>query len=172
MDYTLISNMFKVQVYESLPPFDEPFPSTSNDARRISALVLEVLRNIADPDNVHLRAPLLALLQPEANIFSTFASQERRATYVRKKHDDLECIAADLRTHLSRTAIRVIIVDTADPKWATFSFESGMEHTVIIEQRLVNVLALWTPEANLFTYTVVYHEITHMVRKWVSPSFE
>jgi len=80
----------------------------------------------------------------------------------------LHTLAGELRQRLANSPLTVLIVDTTKPRWAAFSSILGRESTIIVEQRLVDVIKLGTPDSRLFGFLVVYHEFAHLIRRWVS----
>jgi hypothetical protein len=170
MDSKFALAHIKVEVYNSSSRYYERFPPSTPHKTFLLSLVTDLLKALADPTQKfhHLLAPLLSLMPKAPLELSNYASPESYREYISENVAKLCRIAYEIRERFSHTPLVFLIVDDQDVRWAETFPVLGMENTVIIEKQLMDVLALQTPEARLFSFLVVYHEIGHLFKQWVS----
>jgi hypothetical protein len=162
----------KVQFFNSLggPDYDRS-SATSEDVDLLQPIVTSVLKALANPEpgkSHHLLAPFNALLSPDKYLSKTFKTGTARRVYQAHHMKKLEEIGTRLRGRFSRTTMVVLIVDTSHPRWTAVSRADGMEHTILVERRLVKILAQRSPESRLFGFQCIYHEIGDLYRIWAN----
>jgi hypothetical protein len=160
---------FKVKIVRSNDP-DYVVRTEFNDNRRHTQLLVELftntLRTVAT--STHLLAPLHAISNPDTLEVKRFETPSGRQTYCDYHWDTLNGLRVEMCKRFARTPITVIVVDTHENRWSTVSSEGGLEYTVILEQRLVDVLTADTPDGLLFGFLVFYHAIAQLFQLWVS----
>lgn len=177
MDFKSLSAIarIKVRIFNSLggPDYDRS-TATSEDVHLLEPIVTGVLKALANPEpgkSHHLLSPFLALLSPDEyqskNHFKTYIARRDYQVDNAKQLDD---IGMRLRGRFSLTTIVILIVDTSEARWTAVSRCEGMEHTILVERRLVKILAQSSPESRLFGFQCFYHELGHLFRIWAYPA--
>jgi hypothetical protein len=157
----------KVTVMRSSAPFFFERAAFNDDPGHIlSGLFTEVL--IAVATSHHLLAPLYAIYDPNSFIPEDFQTTMSRRAYYHNHAHLLNRLGTELLRRFAATPISALIVDTSELRWAAVLNAPGFEHTVLLEQKFVNIILADTPEGRLFGFVVFYHELAHLFRRWVS----
>jgi hypothetical protein len=145
-----------------------------NDPQHILANLLKsVLRAVVTSN--HLLAPLHWIFSHESNKTSprVLDSPASRRVYYVVHAEVLVQIREELAYRFARAPTSVLVVKTNHSRWAAVSACSGLENTILVEQRLIDIVLAGTPEGRLFGFAIFYHELSHLFRTWVgcSPFF-
>jgi hypothetical protein len=174
MDYLSLSSIshIKVEIYNSMggPDYSRS-TATPEDVDVLEPIVINALKALADPapgKSHHLLAPFLALSSPDQCVSKSFETFTSRRDYQVKNSQKIEDIGSGLRGRFSRTPMVLLIVDTDEPRWTAVSRCVGMEHTILVERRLVKILLEDSPEARVFGFLCFYHELAQLFRIWAS----
>jgi hypothetical protein len=161
-----LAQYVKVTIMRSRPPlFIEHSTFNDNSGQILRILFTNALIAVATTN--HLLAPLHALLDPNSFNPADFEAPIARRAYHQVHTEILKNIETHLMQRFTRTPIVVLVVDTTQPRWAATSNLEGHEHTILLEQRTVNIILSNSPEARLFGFAVFYREIAHLFRRWV-----
>lgn len=166
---SLIRYMKIIVMRSSAPLFVERTAFNGDPANILCQLFTDALTAVVT--SPHLLAPLYALYDHDSLTPGDFETPASRRVYYADHAGNLSQVKAELLLRFARTPIVVLFVDTPNPpSWAMVVHACGLEHTVIVEKRLVDIILADTPEACLFGFAVFYHEIAHLFRRWVCPT--
>ena len=141
------------------------------DSRVLESLFTEVSRQIAKPHkDYRLLAPFLSVITPEKHQSSQYVDAQSRTKHYKANANELDTLGSQLLQKLARLPLTILIVNTKKQRWAAFSPLLGLESTIIVEQRLVDIIKLGGPDSRLFGFMVAYHGFGYLIRKWVSNS--
>ena len=139
----------------------------------LANLLKSVLRAVVTSN--HLLAPLHCIYNHESNdpIPTVLDSPASRRAYYAVHAEELAQIREELAYRFARAPISVLVVNTNHNRWAAVSAGGGLESTILVEQRLVDIVLAGTPEGRLFGFAAFYHELGHLFLTWVgfSPIF-